>query len=325
MLVISPIYLSTGVMVSALLAIGGFFALPDTAPVAAESTAELSHHQPNKAATQGPTLLVPSPTAWAQAEPPGKSQMDSNLLILEKVFAENSPTGGELWQSAIYLLQQNEALRQSMMDRYGDVRDVETRQKIRLLLTSFSSEAVTTFAVKLTSASDPSLRKEGFEFLSASGEGTRSTRDLVLRTLSIETDGRVIAQALRALKPADVADDERADISARLRDILKSPYSEVRIGALQSLAQWDRSMDAKELFVTSLLGNDPVLKLGSLSALVETDSDWGEVKPALLSIATNSGEDRTARIVAIEALCKVFLEDTELDLLHQLRRELGIE
>jgi hypothetical protein len=257
------------------------------------------------------TSCIPTPmtqSAWVD-----------ELVTRIKSPTGDSASGGAAFASLIELAHSNPEVLENLIGRYANSADQETKNSLRSVLTSFPSQRVMDLAVRL-SRGNPEQRKDGYVLLAMLPYPDSRGLIAITQALESEKDVTVLGQALKGLLPGQVLDPAQTESTlARLGTLVQSTDPIVRGESLRALAQADKKGDiAEDAVYKALEDPNPVLRGDALFAINSSPLKSDRVKTALLNILLDTAEKPDVQLMAVRAIERFALTDTEYVVYNQV-------
>lgn len=224
----------------------------------------------------------------------------------------------KLYQSA----QKSESARKTLMDRYLNASDSDTKGILSALLSKLQTADVQDFAIRLAGSNDASQRKDGFALLESQGIKSQKVRELALQALATERDPDMLRHALATLQPTATATPENTAVLQQLQGLIQHDDPSVRAQAVNTLAGWDKAGESVNALQQALTDNESQVRWAAVDAIADNRIRSEGLKTALIDMVSNTNEASDLRLSAASTLEHFSLDKDEYARISQATRDM---
>jgi hypothetical protein len=219
-------------------------------------------------------------------------------------------------------LRDNPLLLQSVLTQYIENRDTPRARNLAALLAEVNSPEVLDAAVQLSQATDVLSQQHGLELLARLQPLNTHARNNAIDLLATQTDPALLVSTLNVFAtPAQVVSSEQRQLLLDHAQLL-STHSDasVRAHSISIISKWSKG-NTGIAATAGLSDPDEAVRARSAASLIGVSNPSDNTKQALLTVAANRSEPKATRQLALYALSKMPLDDSERTHYHQLEIE----
>lgn len=292
---------------------GGSAATPAASTLSIDSTATHSD-----SATAASTAQSSAPAATTQQPPSASLSTDqtddtsSNEDALAVIDLGKQALDESEFRYWALRLRDNPLLLQSVLTQYLENRDTPRARNLAALLAEVNSPEVLDAAVQLSQATDVLSQQHGLELLARLQPLNTHARNNALDLLATQTDPMLLVSTLNVFAtPAKVVSSEQRQLLLDHAQLL-STHSDasVRAHSISIISKWSKG-NSGIAATAGLSDPDEAVRARSAASLIGVSNPSDNTKQALLTVAANRNEPKATRQLALYALSKMPLDDSE--------------
>ena len=207
-----------------------------------------------------------------------------------------------------------------LLSVYQQMRDSETKEFLRSLLTMTSSREIQQRAIDYLSSGQLENQHEWLLLLRDTGVHSASSRQALFNIIPTLNEPQAIHDAILAITPQIVSADERQSVINQLSNYMNHNSELVRIAAIESLSKWADNSHAHVLEQALSDASDSV-RHAAISAAYGSGVRSDYIESILLGVMTNSSEDLQMRIHAYNALSNYTLQGQNYDQYYHFHQQ----
>ena len=213
-------------------------------------------------------------------------------------------------------LRSNPSLLQSVLSIYLENTDPVRARNLAAVLAEVNTPAVVDTATQLSHSTDAASQIAGLELLAKLQPNNTHARDAALDLLTTQSDPELLFATLNVFaSPAQVVSADQRQLLLDQAQLLTSHQdANVRALSISTIRTWSvgNSGHAATLAATSGLQDaDGAVRANAAAALIGVPNPPADARQGLLSVAGNTRETKSTRQLALYALSKMPLTETE--------------
>ncbi len=222
------------------------------------------------------------------------------------------------WQSdaqfdaLIAELDANPALLDAVLEQYRNTTDPGQLARLTQLLSRFDSSVVAAVAEDIARTGSTENRLAAINLLREVQSSNPGVRDTLLDIIEDEADSKVLTRALGAFGSQSTATSaQRQQLLGRATELVSHQDALVRSRSYTALAGWADSSNFTPQILEGLSDPDSRVRRDLTYSLINYQYVDGQVKRALMGVASNDAEIQRTRRGALQALSRISLTDDE--------------
>jgi len=229
--------------------------------------------------------------------------------------------GKEQWTEAslrfwVGRLRSDPLLLQSTLQIYLDNRDPVRARNLAAVLAEVNSPAVVDVAAQLSQSAETASQIMGLTLLAKLQPNNTHARNAALDLLTTQSDPELLVATLNVFaSPAQVVSADQRQLLLDHAQLLTShENANVRALSISTISSWSKgnsNLAATHAAAAGLRDSDGAVRANAAAALIGVQNPSADALQGLLTVAANTQEPKSTRQLALYALSKMPLSETE--------------